>query len=48
MQEGTRPILEDCIIGPRDQWDHTKVSNLVLKYCSVEARDKLDHIRSPE
>ncbi|VDI28998.1 polypeptide N-acetylgalactosaminyltransferase [Mytilus galloprovincialis] len=24
MQEGTRPILEDCIIGPRDQWDHTK------------------------
>ena len=24
--EGVRPVLEDCIIGPRDTWEHKKVS----------------------
>ncbi|XP_063447802.1 polypeptide N-acetylgalactosaminyltransferase 1-like [Mytilus trossulus] len=24
MHEGTRPVLEGCIIGPRDKWDHKK------------------------
>ena len=22
--EGVRPVLEDCIIGPRDTWEHKK------------------------
>ncbi|XP_061164827.1 polypeptide N-acetylgalactosaminyltransferase 13-like [Saccostrea echinata] len=25
-QEGARPMLEDCIIGPRDKWTHVKNS----------------------
>ena len=25
-QPGVRPLLEDCIIGPRDTWVHKRVS----------------------